>query len=102
MLHMMLLTNATHFSRALYLLALFSFSLSFSLSMSHTNATTQSLRHHTSLSSPLSITDTPKETIKQTRLYLLTRQPLTARNLEMHTSMVRQVVVIDCIMMPFL
>lgn len=73
----------------------FFFSLSLSLSMSHTNATTQSLRHHTSVSSPLSITDTPKETFNQTRLYLLTRQPLTARNLEIHTSMVRQVVVID-------
>lgn len=69
--------------------------------MSNTNnAIAQCPHQDTPLSSTLSITNTTStEPFPQQRLYMLTRQPLTARNLALHTSLVWQVVVIvaDCI-----
>lgn len=69
--------------------------------MSNTNnAITQCPHQDTPLSSTtLSITNTSTEPFPQQRLYMLTRQPLTARNLALHTSLVWQAVVIvaDCI-----
>lgn len=108
MLHMWP-TYATHFTRALYttsdrvLFLDFLFLLAFlsPLFMSNTkNAITQCPHQDPTLSSTLSITNTSTEPFpQQQRLYVLTRQPLTARNLALHTSLVCQLVVIvaDCI-----